>query len=76
LQATITQAEYHSWLQFYREEPFDDFHRYHRPAALVARSMGGGDIDEYLQWLQPPVWQEDLSTADIRTMRALGISKE
>lgn len=37
----------------HRSWPFDDLHRYHRPAALIAGSLGGGDLVR-LEWLQPP----------------------
>lgn len=43
LQATMTQREFESWWQFYQLRPFDDLHRFHRPAALVAHSLGDGD---------------------------------
>lgn len=71
----MTRREFNDWRDFYRAYPFDDLHRYHRPAALIARGHSGGKIDELLDWLQPPVWQEDFSAADIATIRALGISR-
>lgn len=37
---------------FYSQQPFDDFHRYHRPAALIATSIAGGEIQTRLDWLQ------------------------
>lgn len=51
----MTLPEYLSWIEFYKLYPFDDFHRYHRPAALVAQSLGGEDADvvAMLEWLQP-----------------------
>lgn len=72
----MTRCEFRAWVAFYRAYPFDDLHRYHRPAALVAQKMAGGDIEAYLDWLQPPEWQKDLSGADVATIRALGISRE
>jgi hypothetical protein len=54
----MTQAEFMRWAEFYRAQPFDDFHRFHRPAALVAGSFGGGDMQARLDWLQPPVERE------------------
>lgn len=66
-------AEFDAWGQFYRRWPFDDLHRYHRPAALVSMSMAGGDIQEILDWLQPPAWASDYSDADLRTLRAFGL---
>lgn len=73
LQRTMTQREYRDWVQFYRAHPFDDLHRYHRPAALVAQMTSGGDIQDKLDWLQPPEWQAEFSQSDVNTLRALGI---
>lgn len=71
----MTRREFADWQAFYRAWPFDDYHRHHRPAALIARSQGGGKIDDLLDWLQPPAWQDELSDADISTLKALGISR-
>jgi hypothetical protein len=73
----MTRAEFLSWVDFYELHPFDDFHRFHRPAALVSVSLGGGNASEKLEWLQPTP-QEDvggLSEADINTLRAFGLRK-
>jgi hypothetical protein len=70
----MSQAEFQRWIQFYREQPFDDFHRYHRPAALISTSMAGGDIKERLEWLQPEPIPDGLDRADVATIRALGFS--
>ena len=72
----MTQSEYLSWLEFYRSQPFDDFHRYHRPAALVAHSMSGGDMEQKLNWLQPPAENDGLMEADLVTMKAFGFRKK
>lgn len=48
----MTNAEFESWIEFYRRWPFDDRHRFHRPAALVA-ATNGGKVEQYLEWLQP-----------------------
>lgn len=71
----MTQSEFNDWVSFYRAYPFDDLHRFHRPAALIAQAMSGGNIEDRLNWLQPPDWDVDFETADIRTMKALGISR-
>ena len=70
----MSQAEFQRWIQFYREQPFDDFHRYHRPAALVSVSLAGGDIKERLEWLQPEPIPDGLDRADVATIKALGFS--
>jgi len=72
---TMTQREFADWMTFYRAYPFDDFHRHHRPAALVAQSMAGGSLQEKLDWLQPPAWQQDFSASDLQTLKTLGIRK-
>lgn len=68
----MPQVEFESWREFYRLFPFDDLHRFHRPAALVASSMGG-DLKNRLDWLQPEPTSGDWSDADARTMAALGV---
>jgi hypothetical protein len=68
----MTQAEFQNWIEFYRSYPFDDLHRYHRPAALVSVSMSGGDIRERIEWLSPEPVPDGLNDADLRTMRAFG----
>jgi hypothetical protein len=70
----MSQSEFQRWIQFYREQPFDDFHRYHRPAALVSVSLAGGDIKERLEWLQPEPIPDGLDRADVATIKALGFS--
>lgn len=37
--------------------------------------MGGGDVGELIDWLQPPAGEVDLSEADVATLRAFGIRK-
>lgn len=70
----MTQPEVESWREFYRMFPFDDLHRYHRPAALVAGAFGGGDIRQRLEWLQPDPRNNGLMDSDLQTMRAFGFS--
>lgn len=68
----MTPAEFQSWVEFYIGQPFDDLHRYHRPAALVASSFNG-DIEGKLEWLQPRNGDDEYSSADITTMKAFGL---
>lgn len=77
----MTQRELLSWEAFYREHPFSDSHRYHRPAALVSQSMSGGDMGGKLDWLRgqykqqhvAPIIAGNFSDADLRTFAALGL---
>lgn len=71
----MTPEAFRRWVAFYEQSPFDDFHRHHRPAALIANSMSGASTSELLDWLQPKPpdpSEAHLSEADIRTKRALG----
>lgn len=79
LQARMTQAEFEGWKEFYVRFPFDDGHRFHRPAALVysaafapdSRAEAAGDA---MRWLAPQA--DDMSDADRNTMRALGFDEK
>lgn len=68
--------EFRRWAAYYRAYPFDDLHRYHRPAALVA-AVNAKDrnraVVDNLDWLFPEPGMEGFSDADARTMRAFGI---
>lgn len=70
----MTRMEFTNWLAFYELHPFDDFHRIHRPAALVANSMAGTKIDDLLEFLQPTAKAPDAnySQADLNTLAAFG----
>lgn len=61
-------------MEFFKLHPFDDFSRFHRPAALIAHSMAGEDVDVLLGWLsnEKPAAKSSLSDADLATMKALG----
>lgn len=71
----MTQPEFLAWVEFYKLYPFDDLHRYHRPAALIGRSMSGADVDDLLDWLAPDPAHRNLSPADRATMKALGMRR-
>jgi hypothetical protein len=77
LKGRMAQKEFESWIEFYRCCPFDDFHRYHRPAALIASRGGSGEsLSSFLSWLQPEPVDPALanySAADLNTLRAFGI---
>jgi hypothetical protein len=73
----MTHAEFLAWREFYRQQPFCDRHRYHRPAALVATALGGGDVKARLDWLSPEPQPEPAeggwTAADLATFAALGV---
>jgi len=75
LQATMSYNEFLSWQEYFAEAPFDDHHRYHRPAVLISQSMVGGDIKEKFDFLEPPqrAKSEGLEDFDLQTLNAFGI---
>jgi len=81
LQRDMTRKEFESWKEFYALRPFDDLHRFHRPAAVIAHSMGGGkDIGKTIDILvnerkviegMEKELAEGFSEADKATIKAL-----
>lgn len=69
----MTQKEFLAWIEYYKNFPFDDYYRYHRPAALIS-ATNGANVKDSLEWLQPEVYTGDFSQADINTFKAFGIS--
>jgi len=70
-QASMSQLEFIRWIEFWRRWPFDDVHRYQRPALLIAQALGA-DGNAAADWLSPPDIPEGWTAADIATMRAFG----
>lgn len=68
----FSKQEIEEWRQFFILYPFDDHHRYHRPAARISSSLGG-DYQKHLDFLSPPAFGDQYTDADVRTMRAFGI---
>lgn len=71
----MTHSEFVSWQEYYDETPFDDHHRFHRPAVLVSSSMAGGDAQAKLDFLVPPKPSDsgEYSEADLKTLEAFGM---
>jgi hypothetical protein len=72
LQARMSQREFRAWVHFYRQNPFDDLHRYHRPAAMVASAMSGS-YAERIKFLAPDPVPEGYSQAELNSFAAFGI---
>lgn len=73
------QDEFLEWVEFYKLYPFDDLHRYHRPAALIATASAsprGTALEASLDWLQPEPRNAGLIPSDISTMRAFGFKRK
>ncbi|OMG88009.1 hypothetical protein [Achromobacter xylosoxidans] len=73
IKAVMTQMEFERWRHFYVLHPFDDLHRFHRPAALVATSFGG-ELKPRLDFLTRPI-QTAEEDADEVTLKAFGLGK-
>ena len=77
LKRTLKQREFLAWIEFYKQQPFDDMHRYHRPAALITSAMSAIKTDDALAWLAPQPASTDepegLSKADLATLAAFKI---
>lgn len=70
----ISGEEFAAWVEFYTEHPFDDRHRFYRPAALIASRMAGG-FESAMNLLEPPPADrvpDGMTSADAATMRAFG----
>lgn len=73
----MSRQEFIAWAEFYKLHPFDDFHRIHKPAAMIAAAQGGASVAERLEWLAParPQHDDGWTDADAATLRALGVLK-
>lgn len=75
----MTKVEFDSWVEYYMLAPFDDGSRYHRPAAVIAASMGSGDVAAMMRHVSPVVGiaedaaKSKYSEADLRTFAAFGM---
>lgn len=59
----MSPPEFGAWRAFYELFPFDDLHRFHRPAALVAAAWGG-KYQERIEFLSPKPVVEDQQPAN------------
>lgn len=72
MRAAMTPKEFASWVEFYRLFPFDDRHRYHRPAALISASLSG-KYEDRIEFLSPEPKPQGYSSADMSLMKMLGV---
>lgn len=54
--------------------PFDDLHRFHRPAALLA-AVKGYSMETAIDYLHPPNRVDNIDEVGLSVMRALGIKR-
>lgn len=71
----MTRREFEEWVEFYRLNPFDDLHRYHRPAALIASRVGNAKVQAMLDFLNPERGGE-LNDTDLAVMKAFGFERK
>ena len=64
-------ADLDGFRTFFEFYPFDDLHRFHRPAALAASAFGG-KYEDRLAFLAPSPTDPMLSDADRDVSKALG----
>lgn len=62
---TITRRQYREWLAYYSIQPFGDQRRDLR-AAIVARSMAGGELTSHMPFLE-----EDTGESNVASIAAL-----
>lgn len=72
LKSTMSHPEFMRWAEFYKDFPFDDFHRYHRPAAIGAVGSVNMKFEDILDWLQKPQTPEGMTDVDMSVIKALG----
>jgi hypothetical protein len=67
----MSQREFEAWAAYYRARPFDDEHRYQKPAALVAAvgSKSSKPLGYWVDFLIPP----KVSEVDASVFRAFGM---
>ncbi|RPD90518.1 hypothetical protein EGK75_01100 [Neisseria weixii] len=75
LKSRMSDPEFRRWQQFYMQQPFDDIHRYYRPAALQAASFSGGNIGEIMDFLiNKDERAQAEQSADLSVFAAFGVA--
>lgn len=75
----MTQPEFVDWCAFYTLHPFDDEHRFFRPAAMLGEVIGASlaghtsKADDLMDWLNKNPVVAQYSDADRNSMRAWGL---
>lgn len=69
----MSREEFERWWHHYQDQPFDDLHRYQRPAAWLAMSMNGVEPRDSLKWLSGKRLSEASNDSDTTTLAAFGL---
>lgn len=73
----MTNKEFQDWISYYKSFPFDDFHRFHRPAALIVSKGKIDPLEESLKFLSincvlsNEIDIEQMSEADISVLNQM-----
>lgn len=73
LKSRMSAVEFEHWQAYYAHSPFDDLHRYHRPAACQVSSFNGADFKDVVNFLvntYEPVINDGLSDIDRSILKA------
>lgn len=70
-----------AWQEFARQFPFDDLHRFHRPAAFIGTQNAAPEkrnaaVIASLDWLQPEPTLQGLPDADTAIIRLMGFNRK
>lgn len=69
----MVDSEFERWKDFYLEYPFDDYHRIHKPFALLSSlTSGNNDFQVYIDILAPEPIPDGMNEADMSILKALG----
>lgn len=69
----MPRKDYEAFRQFYQLFPFDDHHRFHKPAAVIAASMGM-KMEDSMRVLDPPPNESGWSQAELNSFRSGGVT--
>lgn len=75
----MVPSEFDGWIDYFDRHPFDDLHRYHRPALADTLIRGGLPFDKVLDWMKDgePMAPREMTPeeADAQTLRTFGLSR-
>lgn len=71
----MSEIEFQTWIEFYKDFPFDDVHRYYKPAAMVA-AVHNRNFEDNMDFLQPVQIPDGMTTADYSVLKTLGGLRE
>jgi hypothetical protein len=74
LKSAMSYKEFHYWMEFYKQNPFDDLNRIVKPTALIYSALGGKP-EKAIEYLHKEMNEEDIdsefSEADLSIIKNL-----